>query len=1052
MTQNSITDFLDQVMRTEQNSMQVLSALNSIATSSSDTVTFNIEDSNGTVNTYTVETLAFTNKEIKRIDDNFNSLTGMNGAPVNVRMSDGSYKRIYQRNLYKAPNKLGSLNIPTSFYQKNNYFFDNLIDPTLYVPFDISSFIGNNIRKVQTLRIIFDSSSSINNSYFDSNFKGRNDLDYSDVIKQIIDNGLTYFADDTVIDLPVSISRYSGTFDIISYEDSPTTLISTSGVSYTSTVRKWTLNTLNYTDNLSNSSNSLSLKVGDIMEVGEASTYTVKLVDKSTSSVVLELTTGTEPLKIGSGVLSIGTTSYSSKEVQVSISVDERQIVFIKPIDNDYNLASTDYSPGVAFYSNELVTTFGTGTLDLNNFYKNQVVDLSKTLLSQAKENIIPSILGIKPDAPKLVSSDFKVDVVNSHKLGTKAVKDIQGKIGQKNQLSTEIAQLDSSINTKRVLLNTTNFTTDADKSAVQADLDKLIKQRDSANTQYISIVNDLSTTASNLPSELTNPKYAIRGFFDIPSPKVSVSGPTQNVIQFIYSYRYLSVDNSSDSSTQYDYTGKDGTLLRGYFSPWIEYKSDIRTKTYNTSTGTYEWDDLNTENPDFNSINQINVPITAGEKVELRVKAVSEAGWPLNPLVSDWSSSVIIAFPEDLSTQQSVVDSLISSTNEAVKVSIDSELNSKGLDQHLSTSFVIKDKYFAHDANSISSGFFNVDGSIISLRDKLIELDNKFNNLNNTITQGVGKLQVYIKDESGNTISASNNSLVSLFAGFYNDKKTTKCEVLSNTYYLVLENIGSTSLQLASRYPGGISSAINPSTDNSFDFDLGLRNYQYAPVVYSKQDSDSQIQTELAPQGTRQVRSQFIYVRGVDIGLMNSLYTANGVKDAATLGVTGYTGLVDKNWKSSGFQSQITQYNYGEASPVENLVGFNKDIKDAIGSNSCGASLYLSPYNIYGILVDGRDYLANKEIESGASKSISIPIVFDYRLEDSVGSIMGDNTNSLTNFSISKKIGIDILVRNSSLFSFDIEITSKYKNDSQSQISSNITKNSSITTTSSNF
>ena len=122
MVQNSITDFLDQVMRTEQNSMQVLSALNSIATSSSDTVTINIEDSKGVVNTYTVETLAFTNKEIKRIDENFNSLTGMNGAPVNVRMSDGTYKRIFQRNLYKAPSNLGALNIPTSFYQKNNYY------------------------------------------------------------------------------------------------------------------------------------------------------------------------------------------------------------------------------------------------------------------------------------------------------------------------------------------------------------------------------------------------------------------------------------------------------------------------------------------------------------------------------------------------------------------------------------------------------------------------------------------------------------------------------------------------------------------------------------------------------------------------------------------------------------------------------------------------------------------------------------------------------------------------------------------------------------------
>ena len=49
---------------------------------------------------------------------------------------------------------------------------------------------------------------------------------------------------------------------------------------------------------------------------------------------------------------------------------------------------------------------------------------------------------------------------------------------------------------------------------------------------------------------------------------------------------------------------------------------------------------------PDIVNINQVDIPITPNEKVEIRIASVSEAGFPYNPLKSDYSTSVTVDFP----------------------------------------------------------------------------------------------------------------------------------------------------------------------------------------------------------------------------------------------------------------------------------------------------------------------------------------------------------------------------------------------------------------------
>ena len=84
-------------------------------------------------------------------------------------------------------------------------------------------------------------------------------------------------------------------------------------------------------------------------------------------------------------------------------------------------------------------------------------------------------------------------------------------------------------------------------------------------------------------------------------------------------------------------------------FSPWTEVKTKPRTKTLDQDTGLYEWSDENVSDANEVNANQLGITIRKGEIVEVQVKSLSEAGWPINPAESDWSESVQIEFPTDI-------------------------------------------------------------------------------------------------------------------------------------------------------------------------------------------------------------------------------------------------------------------------------------------------------------------------------------------------------------------------------------------------------------------
>ena len=112
--------------------------------------------------------------------------------------------------------------------------------------------------------------------------------------------------------------------------------------------------------------------------------------------------------------------------------------------------------------------------------------------------------------------------------------------------------------------------------------------------------------------------------------------------------------------------------------------------------------------------------------------------------------------------------------------------------------------------------------------------------------------------------------------------------------------------------------------------------------------------------------------------------------------------------------------------------LGFQPNDEYLVGKYTCGAYLYMFPNSHSDISVEGNHpALSTKSIEVGSGNAINIPVLFQYRASDILGNIGGWRTSgSLNNIKYSKKIGIDIIVKDASPFSFDLEVSAQYKKE----------------------
>ena len=931
---SSLTDYLAELGVDINNMQEFLLKLNTSLSTKANSVSVTQTKQDGSTTTYNIPSFGYLNTQIQNIEDKFNNLLSGNANQLGVKDKDGNLRTFELKDISTVIDDLERVSstgvaVPAAFNYKTNWFFESFLNPLLYVNIDTSTITTDaDINRFEVIRVIITSQITSDTQYFDATYKGKNNLLYDAVIKDLNNRGIQYFEDTSELELSPAKNTVRGSFDVLDIlEDSETSIVG--GQTLTTTIRKYRLGTLQYaglTESTSSGTIEKTLKPGDKLLTADNSEFIVKSVDTNSRTVILDLVFGSSGIAIGAAQLRIKPILERSTLVQLNVGYNERDIIFLKPASDRLAVTTDKYSQGFGIYTNDLTITMQNGKeLTLTQFYQNFVSDFGLIFLNYAKEKKLPASLGESPNPVVATATNFKVIQIDQHIQDADNTLAVKQKIAAKQQSSSQISELDKQISATRANLNTNASLNEGQKLKLEQDLKTYADRRLTLSKTLQSLVSDITTSIKSTPSFITTPEYRVRGFWAIPEPRQTLHG-LQNVAQFKISYRTLSKTGSSKTADQIEFVDANGNKVTGAFSPWREILSKARTKKLNTSTGYYEWADENLADPDAVNSNQLDLPIKKGEVVEIRIKSLSEAGWPDSPIESGWSDSILVEFPADIETVEDATIVSQQAFADEARLNFQDELNSKGLDIHLSTAFTTRDKYYAHKAEDVASGFFATDGNVVDLYTKLKAIADDLSAVQTAISTGAGALKVSIIDQLGNEKEVKNGDSISLFAGYYKDliKDTsvtpvqyTHGKVLAVQYIVQLQNTSQTALQLISTLAGGIGEQADISDPIAYPTSNYHKNLRYdrSPIGINN-STDQTVGNFVQKDGyqSAQVQSQYIYTRYKDISLANNLYAGDG------LGTYPYVNAASGNYAYNGrlVGSTYVPYVYGHYLPFD--------------------------------------------------------------------------------------------------------------------------------------
>lgn len=1147
---NTLEGLLADLLRREKNSLEIISLLQQVQLSTDSKLVIEYLDADNQTKNFEIPSTGFLISELQRVDRNLKSIMGIgsNSSSAIIKYDDGTFKTVFVSQTSVEPEKITNINKPVYFKKAFNKISEKFLNPSLFASFDITDSVNSGTKQVISKRFILKLDDPTKLDYFNINLNGQN-IDHGELIKELDINEISYDTFEDRISVSPKLPKYRGYFTVTDINKRTVTQIANNK---TFNIDKifYKLDSILYSD-LSLNNSDVTLKAGDRIIVNNRNSrdtiYKIDTVDTTTNEITVLLLEGYDAIKIGVETLMISPGSTEKVIVDIPLMADEFVVLFIKPVNPVGEIINLEWGSGVGYNSSEFIDADDPVNNSTLLTYFNTVVDsFGKNLTNMAKERLKPAFTGLIPNVPVINQQDLVVKVINNHKNELESANDLRQKLAESDKTKSDIRNIDKAIEEQKTKIASSDFNNIDKKDILNKELTKLFDQRSSLSKKYVSLIEDLLNRSKDLANFV--PKYAIRGFYPIPDAKFeddkNKTG-AQQIIQFIYRYRYLKTDETSTESDTFKITGDSKTKITATFSKWIEVPSKVRKRTIDDK-GVVTWEIEDLKNPDEVNINQIDIPITSGEKVEIQAKSVSEAGYPYTPLTSNWSDSVIISFPEELKAQ---IDSTLEEIkNESVKNKLIEELNGLGLYQHLSDSIISGEKQFYHNADNIAATDFRTSElKTLSVAQVLKNNDTTIKEILAIISKSKPQIAISITDDVGNLIQkVTNNDTINIFAGYYKELIDTlpnpKGEIVTKLYFLEIENTSDVDLEILSYVPG-MYTDILPEYDalspyigyiiNRDEYNF-YRKYWNTPLsLRGSVDNDILRQhhyatnnpfVELPAFQSSQVKGQIVACRNHDITLSNRLYdgetltptqqtllpiatgsaesfvwdfsqtlvTPNGggnlsdfcihvdhpalalgsdfMNNFALLfnlptmvpvqsGVNSPTGEVyypqfvhSKFFELESTEidglKQLSYIKYAKAFSAATVANFAKKIgftvndKYLIGKNTCGSYLFLAPQEHKFLHTGSVIYNEGKVIIKGSENKIRIPFIFQFRMEDYYGTgprgkIGGYNSSGAekTNLSFAKKLGIDIAIKDSNLFSFDIRCEAKYKPSSVGDI-----------------
>lgn len=557
---NSFVSLAEKITILNKNCVEILTKINDLVTSQQSVVKIDYDDF-GTTQSFSLPTVGSLKSQIDVLNQNMKRWSSIDGFTF---INDGvSIKKIITSDLNREPTPIQDINKVSQFTPINNSFFESLMNPMLAVNIDLTNKITHDVNKILSRRYIIqfeknnDGSLTTNGttSYNDfvSNWLNRNDININDFVSWMnnptnigimTDVVLPY--DEQIFNLTVKELKYYGTFSVIKTE-----------VDDINNKIWYHLTDLKY---YAKDGTIKSLAIGDeliINSLNSSTRYKVMEVsiDYSNNKVRLEIIEGYDPITVGTNVLKYYSSIAEDKTVQITVGFDEFNVLFVKPINTDNNVIGSLWSKGMSFFSNDLILD-SDKNINLANYYIETVYDYGEILKDMVLKKI-PTKYGSKPNSPYLEFENFKVVQINKHLTDGIDQELVRKLHSEKNTIKTKISQTQNAIQDRLKNLNSGNLS-QAEKVSINNELNKLKLDLD-LQTKNLSTVISQLTNVSKATNSI-EPKYRIRGFWNIPEPIINNKTEPQHVVQFQIQYRYSTKGGNSSPTEGFKFVSSSNT------------------------------------------------------------------------------------------------------------------------------------------------------------------------------------------------------------------------------------------------------------------------------------------------------------------------------------------------------------------------------------------------------------------------------------------------------------------------------------------------------------
>ena len=207
---NSFADNIAKTVRSQANMISLLTAMQKSTVENKEVIDYTYEDTQGNIFTQQLPTYASLKHRISSIENSLRSLASGSGEII-IGNSDRYTIKI--DTVPQTPASIKTVSNPTTFTLDSNWFFESLMFPGAAVTIDLTGQVPEKAKNVQVLRVIVDSTVARHQNIWKNNLS-LNQYSYIQLIQLFEENNIAYSEDLQTVEFPFVNNSYYGEFFI----------------------------------------------------------------------------------------------------------------------------------------------------------------------------------------------------------------------------------------------------------------------------------------------------------------------------------------------------------------------------------------------------------------------------------------------------------------------------------------------------------------------------------------------------------------------------------------------------------------------------------------------------------------------------------------------------------------------------------------------------------------------------------------------------------------------------------------------------------------------